>query len=83
MAKIGFSGGRREVVSKTPSWNPESNVGEEFIRLRWINPLPGADFRLRHQGYGGTRDDHPLTAPRASENFFKLFLGHDTKQSKA
>jgi hypothetical protein len=34
-------------------------------------------FRLR-QGYGATRDDHPPTAPLASENFFNLFLGHET-----
>ena len=31
-----------------------------------------------HGRYGCGLDDHPTTAPLASENFFNLFLGHET-----
>jgi hypothetical protein len=70
----------------TPPSNLGSAVGEGFIRLRRINPLPRAGFRLRQppplklwrsRGYGATRDEHLPTPPRASEDFFKLFLGHN------
>jgi len=33
----------------------------------------------RHRRYGCGLDDYPPTAPRASENFFKVFLGHHTR----
>ena len=42
-----------------------------------------AEKLWRSRGYGGTRDDHPLTAPfeneasHLNENFFEVFLGHD------
>jgi len=34
----------------------------------------------RHGRYGCGLDDHLPTAPRASKNFFKLFLGRDARK---
>jgi len=36
----------------------------------------------RHGRYGCGLDDHLRTASRATDNFFKLFLGHDTRQNR-
>jgi hypothetical protein len=58
-------------------WGRSKSTGGMVAGCRLRQPPPLMLWRSR--GYGGTRDDHPGTAPRASENFFKLFLRRDTR----